>query len=48
MAKTDYVSQNDTQFVAQLQTFKTGIGAYARALGWKQPKADAVAAATLR
>lgn len=29
MAKSDYIAQNDDLFAAQLQTFKTGIGAYA-------------------
>lgn len=33
MAKSDYIAQNDDLFAAQLQTFKTGIGAYATALG---------------
>lgn len=33
MAKSDYISQNDDQFAAQLQTFKTGIGPYATTLG---------------
>ena len=33
MAKSDYINPNDDQFVAQLNTFKTGIGGYAALLG---------------
>lgn len=33
MAKSDYISQNDDAFAAQIQAFKNAIGAYAATLG---------------
>ncbi len=44
MAKSDYIAQNDDQFAAQLQTFKTGIGAYATTLGVTPAQVTAQAA----
>jgi len=44
MAKSDYIAQNDDQFAAQLQTFKTGIGAYATTLGLSPAQVTAQAA----
>lgn len=44
MAKSDYIAQNDDLFAAQLQTFKTGIGAYATTLGVSPAQVTAQAA----
>ena len=44
MAKSDYILTNDDQFVAQLATFKTGIGTYAVALGVSPAQVTAQAA----
>ena len=44
MAKSDYIAQNDDLFAAQLQTFKTGIGAYAPTLGVTPAQVTAQAA----
>jgi hypothetical protein len=44
MAKSDYIAQNDDQFAAQLQTFKTGIGVYATTLGLSPAQVTAQAA----
>jgi len=44
MPKGDYISQNDAAFAAQMQTFKTNIGAYATALGVSTAQVTAQAA----
>lgn len=44
MPKSDYVSQNDAAFSAQMQTFKTNIGAYATTLGVSPAQVTAQAA----
>lgn len=44
MSKADYISRNDDLFAAQLQTFKTGIGAYAATLGVTPAQVTAQAA----
>jgi hypothetical protein len=44
MPKTNYLQSNDESFAAQLQTFKTGIGAYAATLGVTEAQTTAQAA----
>jgi hypothetical protein len=44
MPKSDYIAPNDDQFVAQLITFKTAIGAYAALLGVSPAQVTAQAA----
>ncbi|HEY5894952.1 MAG TPA: hypothetical protein VIT91_17165, partial [Chthoniobacterales bacterium] len=44
MAKSDYVPNNDDQFAAQLQNFKTNLGGYAATLGVSAAQLTAQAA----
>jgi hypothetical protein len=44
MAKSDYISQNDDAFAAQIQAFKNAIGAYAATLGLTPAQVTAQAA----
>jgi hypothetical protein len=44
MAKSDYISQNDDTFAAQLQAFKNAIVAYATILGLTPAQVTAQAA----
>src|SRR5438132_5473373 len=44
MAKSDYISQNDDAFAAQLQAFKTAIPGYATTLGVPAAQVTAEAA----
>src|SRR3954464_637734 len=44
MAKSDYISQNDDTFAAQLQAFKNAIAAYAPTLGLTPAQVTAQAA----